>query len=168
MKPLLPLAAATLGALACAATTSSSSGTGSGTRPRTVATAAKALINASVQVTFRAALGALSDVPVEMEQVDEDQGLVESKYFDLTPHEWRVERYPARERMVRVRLTVQPDTLGRGARLAVYVLYQPQGVGTMGARTADRPVPSDHPGVEFARKLVTKIEQRATGTTGSP
>ena len=167
MKPFLPFAAATLGALACAATTSTSA-PASSTRPRAVATAAKALINASVQVTFRAALGALSDVPVEMEQVDEDQGLVESKYFDLTPLEWRAERYPARERLVRVRLTVQPDTLGRGARLAVYVLYQPQGVGTMGARTADRPVPSDHPGVEFARKLVTKIEQRATGTTGSP
>lgn len=131
---------------------------------RSVPAVAKALINASVEVTFNAALTAFSDVPLETLMVDPDKGIVESPYFDLSRFEWRAERYPLEERTVRLRVVVQPDTLGRGARVAVYALYQPgQRLGMTVARTNERAVPSDHPAAAFATKLLGKIEEKATG-----
>ena len=133
-------------------------------RGRPLPAAAQALVNASVQVTFRAAVASLSDVPLELEQVDEEQGVVETREFNLEPFEWSAERYPPDERVVRMRVTVQPDTLGRGSRVAVFVLYQPQRGRMIAGRASERAVPSDHPGAVFARKLMERLERKATGT----
>ena len=133
-------------------------------RGRPLPAAVKALVNASVQVTFRAVVASLSEVPLEMEQVDEEAGLVETKEFNLQPFEWRAERYPAEERIVRMRVTVQPDTLGRGSRVAVFVLYQPQRGRMITGRASERAVSTDHPGAAFARKVMERVERKATGT----
>lgn len=163
MRPHLLL---TLAALGCAGGSPATTATPSGGRARVVPTAAKALVNASVQVTFRATLTAISEVPLEIELVDEDRGLVETQYFDLTPFEWRAERYPPAERVVRLRVTVAPDTLGRGSRVAVYVLYQPrQGTGMTLGRASERAVASDHPGTAFGRTVMDRIERKAIGTS---
>ena len=166
MRPSPAVAVGFLSVLAvsgCAGSAPSTTPSPGGTRERSFPSAAKALINASVQVTFRAAVTALSDVPLDLRLVDETLGAVETPYFDLTPHEWRAERYPADERLVRLRVTVQPDTLGRGSRVAVFVLYQVQRMGMVVGRATERAVPADHPGAGFARKLIDRIERKATG-----
>ncbi|MGH7645976.1 MAG: hypothetical protein ACREMR_10370 [Gemmatimonadales bacterium] len=167
MRPSQAVAVAFLVVVAesgCAGSTPSTTASPTGTRERSFPSAAKALINASVQVTFRAAVAALSDVPLDLRLVDENLGAVETPYFDLTPHEWRAERYPVDERLVRLRVTVQPDTLGRGSRVAIFVLYQVQRMGMAVGRATERAVPADHPGAGFARKLLDRIERKAVGT----
>lgn len=123
----------------------------------------KGLIGASVQVTFSAAVGALTEIPLEPKVVEEATGLVETEYFDLTPHRWEAERYPAAERVVRLVITVAPDTLGRGARVAIRTLYQPAMGGYVRGRATERLVPRDHPGVTFAQEVLDRIERRAMG-----
>jgi len=157
----LPLLFAPALALACAG---AHPGTSAAPAGRSTQAVAKALINASVEVTFNATLGAFSDLPIETQLVDPDKGVVESSYFDLSRYEWRAERYPLEERLVRLRVTVQPDTLGRGSRVAVYALYQPgQRLGMAVGRANERAVPSDHPATGFANKLLEKIAEKATG-----
>ncbi len=138
-----------------------------GTRTGSAATSGdasvKGLIGASVQVTFAAAVGALTEIPLEPKVVDEATGLVETEYFDLTPHRWEAERYPPVERVVRLVITVAPDTLGRGARVAVRTLYQPALGDYVRGRATERLVPRDHPGVTFAQEVLDRIERRAMG-----
>ena len=160
MRPSLLL---TLAVLGCAGASPSTTASPDGRRGRTIPAAAKALVNASVQVTFRATVSGLSEVPLDLQLIDEERGTVETAYFDLVRYEWRAERYPEMERLVRMRVTVQPDTLGRGSRVAVYVLYQPQRMGMTVGRATERAVPSDHPGAEFARKVMDRIERKAIG-----
>ncbi|MBI1966581.1 MAG: hypothetical protein HYS40_01195 [Gemmatimonadetes bacterium] len=161
MRSTSPSLLLALAALGCAAARPSTTASPSG--GRTIPTSAKALINASVQVTFHATVGALSDLPLEIQRLDEENGVIETPYFDLSRHEWQSERYPQEERLVRIRITVQPDTLGRGSRVAVFVLYQPHRLGMAVGRANERSVASDHPGAAFARKVIGKIEERATG-----
>ncbi|HXV90769.1 MAG TPA: hypothetical protein VD707_05325 [Gemmatimonadales bacterium] len=138
-----------------------------GTRTGSAATSGdasvKGLIGASVRVTFAAAVGALTEIPLEPKVVDEATGLVETEYFDLTPHRWEAERYPPVERVVRLVITVAPDTLGRGARVAVRTLYQPALGDYVRGRATERLVPRDHPGVTFAQEVLDRIERRAMG-----
>ena len=138
-----------------------------GTRTGNAATSGdasvKGLIGASVQVTFTAAVGALSEIPLEPKVVQEATGLVETEYFDLTPHRWEAERYPPVERVVRLVITVAPDTLGRGARVAIRTLYQPALGEYVRGRATERLVPRDHPGVVFAQEVLDRIERRAMG-----
>jgi hypothetical protein len=136
-------------------------------RGRPLPAAVKALVNASVQVTFRAVIGVVNEAPLEIGLMDEEQGIVETGEFNLEPFEWRAEHYPAEERIVRMRVTVLPDTLGRGSRVTWYVLYQPQRGRMMLGRSSERAVPSDHPGAAFARKLMERVERKATGTSPS-
>ena len=133
-----------------------------GARP--LPTAVKALVNASVQVTYRAVIGVMNEAPLEIAQMDEEQGMVETVEFSLEQFEWRAEHYPAEERIVRMRVTVLPDTLGRGSRVAWFVLYQPQRGRMPLGRASERAVPSDHPGTTFARKLMERVERKAAGT----
>lgn len=123
----------------------------------------KGLIGASVQVTFTAALGTLSEIPLEPKLIREGAGQIETEYFDLTPHQWQAERYPPVERVVRLVITVAPDTLGRGSRVNIQALYQPA-LGTyVRGRATERLVPQDHPAVTFAGEVLDRIEQRAVG-----
>jgi hypothetical protein len=121
----------------------------------------KGLVGASVQVTFAATLRALSEVPLEPRLVQEAAGQVETAYFDLTPHRWEAERYPPIERMVRLLITVAPDTLGRGARVLIRTVYQPALGGYVRGRATERLVPRDHPGVEFAQEILDRIDRTA-------
>jgi len=138
-----------------------------GTRTGSAATSGdasvKGLVGASVQVTFAAAVGALTEIPLEPKVVEEETGRVETEYFDLTPHRWEAERYPPVERAVRLVITVAPDTLGRGARVAIRTLYQPAMGEYVRGRATERLVPRDHPGVSFAQEVLDRIERRAMG-----
>jgi len=123
----------------------------------------KGLIGASVQVTFAAALTTLSEIPLEPRVIREAIREIETEYFDLTPHEWQAERYPPIERVVRLVITVAPDTLGRGSRVILKALYQPA-LGTyVRGRATERLVPQDHPGVAFAQEVLHRMERRAVG-----
>jgi len=144
-------------ALGCAGGSSAGGPTASGDA------SVKGLIGASVQITFAAAVGALTEVPLEPRVVDEATGRVETEYFDLTPHRWEAERYPPVERVVRLVVTVAPDTLGRGARVAIRTLYQPGMGAYVRGRATERLVPRDHPGVTFAQEVLDRIERRAMG-----
>ena len=146
-----------LAPLACAGGTRSGSAATSGDA------SVKGLVGASVQVTFAAAVGALTEIPLEPKLVEEATGVVETEYFDLTPHRWEAERYPPVERVVRLVITVAPDTLGRGARVAVRALYQPAMGEYVRGRATERLVPRDHPGVTFAQEVLDRIERRAMG-----
>jgi hypothetical protein len=156
MRRAIGAAAAAL-ALACAG------GSHGGTAAASGDASVKGLVGASVQVTFAATLGALSEIPLEPKIVDEATGRVETEYFDLTPHRWEAERYPPVERVVRLVITVAPDTLGRGSRLAVRTLYQPSMGSYVRGRATERLVPRDHPGVTFAQEVLDRIERRAMG-----
>ena len=158
MKPAI-IAAVSLATLTCAGGPRSGSAAASGDA------SVKGLIGASVQVTFAATVGALSEIPLEPKVVEEATGRVETEYFDLTPHRWEAERYPAVERAVRLVITVAPDTLGRGARVAIRTLYQPTLGAYVRGRATERLVPRDHPGVDFAQEVLDRIERRATGRT---
>ncbi len=122
----------------------------------------KGLVGASVQVTFAATLRALTAVPLEPRLVQEAAGLVETDYFDLTPHRWEAERYPPIERVVRMLITVAPDTLGRGARVLIRTVYQPALGAYVRGRATERLVPRDHPGVAFAQEILDRIDRAAT------
>lgn len=161
MNPRTALALVPLAIAACATTSRPGATQPAG---RTMPAVAKALINASVDVTFNATVTAFSDAPIETRLVDPDNGVVESPYFDVARYEWRAEQLPTAERLVRLRVTVLPDTLGRGSRVAVYAIYQPNRVaGMTQGRATERSVPSDHPVTAFANKLLSKIEEKATG-----
>lgn len=147
----------TLMTLACAGGTRTGSAATSGDA------SVKGLVGASVQVTFAAAVGALTEIPIEPKVVEEATGRVETEYFDLTPHRWEAERYPPVERVVRLVITVAPDTLGRGARVAIRTLYQPAMGEYVRGRATERLVPRDHPGVTFAQEVLDRIERRAMG-----
>ena len=123
----------------------------------------KGLIGASVQVTFGAALGTLSEIPIEPTIIREATGQIETAYFELTPHQWEAERYPPIERVVRLVITVAPDTLGRGSRVTIKTLYQPSLGPYVRGRATERLVPQDHPGVTFAEEVLNRIELRAVG-----
>lgn len=146
-----------LPALACAGGTRTGSAAASGDA------SVKGLVGASVQVTFAAAVGALTEIPLDPKVVDEATGRVETEYFDLTPHRWEAERYPPVERVVRLVISVAPDTLGRGARVAIRALYQPAMGEYVRGRATERLVPRDHPGVTFAQEVLDRIERRAMG-----
>lgn len=145
---LLPL-------LACAGGPAAEGATASGDA------SVKGLVGASVQVTFAATLRALSQIPLEPRLVQEATGLVETAYFDLTPHRWEAERYPPIERMVRLLITVAPDTLGRGARVLIRTVYQPALGGYVRGRATERLVPRDHPGAAFAQEILDRIDRTA-------
>lgn len=140
---------------------------GGGSRPDTPAAggdaSVKGLIGASVQVTFAAAVGALTEIPLEPKLVQEATGQIETEYFDLTPHRWEAERYPPVERAVRLLITVAPDTLGRGSRVSIRTVYQPSMGTYVRGRATERLVPRDHPGAAFAQEVLDRIEQRAIG-----
>ncbi len=142
-----------------------------GQRPPTPASgpdaSVKGLIGASVQVTFAAALSTLSEIPLEPGVIREATGQIETEYFDLTPHEWQAERYPPIERVVRLVITVAPDTLGRGSRVTIKALYQPALGSYVRGRATERLVPQDHPGVTFAQEVLDRMERRAVGNRPS-
>jgi hypothetical protein len=150
---------AAVAALGCAAATA-----GGGVASRSGDASVKGLIGASVQVTFRSTVQALADVPIEPSLVEEDRGRIETRYFDLTPFAFEAERYPPIERIVRYVIDVAPDTLGRGARILIRALYQPSPAPYVRGRATERLVPRDHPAVEYAEKLLERIESKAVGS----
>lgn len=142
--------------LACAGSPGAESAAASGDA------SVKGLVGASVQVTFAATLRALTEVNLQPRLVQEAAGQVETDYFDLTPHRWEAERYPPLERIVRMLITVAPDTLGRGARVLIRTVYQPALGGYVRGRATERLVPRDHPGVSFAQEFLDRIDRTAT------
>lgn len=155
---LLPLAA-----LACPKPSTEATPSGAPFRDRPAAV--KSLVNASVHVTLRAVVRAIADEGLSLRLVDEERGIVESEYFDVATVEPLADRYPPAEREVRYTFSVQPDTLGRGSRVALFALYQPYRLGGPQGRGNERTVPRDHPAVSFAKKLMERVERTAIGGT---
>jgi hypothetical protein len=149
-------------ALAGALVVGACAGTGGGGAPAPSDASVKGLVGASVQITFRAATQVVTEVPLALYIADEARGVIETPYFDLTPIDFSAERYPERERLVRVIVVVAPDTLGRGSRVAIRTVYQGLG-GQVQSRRTERLVPRDHPGTALAQDLLDRIEKRAVG-----
>jgi hypothetical protein len=132
--------------------------------PRRAQVTLHSLVDAAVQPTLRAAVRALGNEGLTLRQADEDAGVVETEYFDLATVDPHSESYPDEQRTVRLRITVAADTLGRGSVVDLVALYQPFQIG-LGGRNNERPVPRDHPAVQYARKVMEEIAKIALGTT---
>jgi hypothetical protein len=118
------------------------------------------VINASVNVTLQASVDAMAAEGIPLDKFDPDTRYAQTGYFDIVTKLPEARTYPPAERQVRFRFLVTPDTLGRGAYLAVQALYQPFATGVYSERN-DRAVPTGHPGISYARTLFSRAKSIA-------
>lgn len=112
----------------------------------------------SVREASQAALASLNDDGIGALYFRPDTGLVESDWTDLTPLESSVRDYPADERVARFRFVITLDSLGTTTKIYLEVL-QPA-VDPLGNRRRERMVPSDHPAMDLARRMMDRLKER--------
>ena len=112
----------------------------------------------SVREIATAALAALDEKGIAVEQYRPDTGLVESVWFDVSTLEARARDYPPGERGVRFRFIAVADTAGGATHIYLEVVQH--GLDPLGSRRSEREVPSDHPAMSVARQLMDRLTDR--------
>lgn len=112
----------------------------------------------SVREIAAAALATFNDDGIGIEQYRPDTGFVESAWFDVMNLDPSVQNYPADEREVRFRFLAVPDSAGGPTH--VYLEVVQPGVDPLGGRFREREVPSDHPAMGLARRLMNRLTDR--------
>lgn len=125
--------------------------------------AQEGLVNASVGVTYEAAVEALSQEGIQLRRLDPDRRTIDTEYFDVASYTPTAESYPVNERVIRFQITVEADTLGRGSQVAIRALYLPFGTSGVYSERSERAIPRGHPGFEIVRKVFDRIRAIASG-----
>jgi hypothetical protein len=129
-----------------------------GTRTHPLPGALRATSTHSVREIAAAALATLNGHGISVEQYRPDSGLVESAWFDIVTLDPRAQDYPADEREVRFRVLAVADPAGGPTH--VYLEVVQHGVDPLGSRFREREVPSDHPAMSVARRLMDRLTDR--------
>lgn len=128
-------------------------------RTQPLAGALVAATSRSVAQATEAALAALSDDGIAIEQFRPDTGLVESAWFDVALLERAAIDYPAEERVVRFRFLAVADSAAGRTRIYLETLER-FSIDPLGGRRRQRLVPGDHPAMELARRLLERTTSR--------
>jgi hypothetical protein len=118
-----------------------------------------AFTTSSVVEATRAAAYVLQTEGIGVQQVRTDTGLVESAWYDIALLVPSARDYPADERMVRFRFVAQVDTTRARTHMWLETL-QALNIDPLGGRRRERHVPSDHPAMATARRLLERVESR--------
>jgi hypothetical protein len=115
----------------------------------------------SVAEATHAALGAITDEGLSVEQFRPDTGLVETRWFDVAALETGAATfaYPAQERLVRFRFLAVADPAAGATRLYLEPL-RPSVTDRMGGRRSEQLVPRDHPAMAVGRRVLDRIHDR--------
>jgi hypothetical protein len=112
---------------------------------------------ASVREAAVAARAAFSHLDISLEVFLPDSAVVESGWLDIATIRREAESYPRDQRIVRFRVLILPDSVGRATQIFIEALEQTEVNRRIGTTRSGRMVPRDHPAMVVAREVLERM-----------
>jgi hypothetical protein len=132
--------------------------------PKTLAPSIEQTVKAIPDVTFQAALRAVSNQGLPLREADPTSRVIQTEFTDMAQYDPHGStQYPESERLVRFKILIAPNPKGIGSSIAIFGIYSPFTVGFATSQRNERTIPKDHPGMTVVKKLRDDIVKAVGG-----
>jgi hypothetical protein len=132
--------------------------------PKTLAPSVEQTVPGAPDLTFQAALSAISAQGLPLREADPTSRVIQTNFVDMAEYDPHgASQYPASERAVRFKILIAPNPNGPGSAIAIFGLYSPFRTGYVTSERNERTIPKDHPGMTVVRHLRDDIVKAVGG-----